>query len=154
MDARAFEDHVLRFGGDLGRWPPGLAADARALLAGSADARTLHAEVTTMEHLLGPAAPSGPLSASEARMAALAMRHAQRDGPLRAARRATWGAAAGAALTLGLVIGAFTVTSPEPHDDSLDRVVASALDTAPAATGDVPAGAGDVPAGEGASDVD
>ena len=133
MEARAFDDHLHRFGGDLNRWPAELAAEADALLAISPEARRAKAGMDELEQWLraGSRKASNQDAAGDvSTTAAVAMRQRQL-GPARPARRAatwgaTWGAAAAAALALGVLVG--NIAAPiDMHEDSPDQLVASAL---------------------------
>lgn len=123
-DLQLFEDNLDRWGGDLARWPLDARRDAATLLAGSALARALHAAMLEVERVLAP--PLANEDAGFTDFAAVATRRpqekARRVSPT--VRRAGWGAAAAAALVLGMVVGDSNLGG---HDDSPDQVLASAL---------------------------
>ena len=130
MEKRAFDESLDRFGGDLGRWPVELAADAAALLAVSPEAQRAKAGMDELESWLRAGArrsvPTAQAADRVSNMAATAMRHRQL-GPARPVRRAAWSAAAAAALVLGVLVGN-VAASIDTHDDSPDQLVAGALD--------------------------
>ena len=123
ISLQTFEDHLDRWGGALASWPAEARGEAERLLAGSAAARALHAEMVEVEAALALPAFEPP-----GRFAAVATRHVQgRAVPSRRVpmlRRAGWGAAAAAALGLGLLFGSANLGV---HEDSPDQVLASAL---------------------------
>lgn len=124
---RTFEDDLDRFGGTLARWPAGARREAEALLAGSSDARALHAAMVRMEYAL--ALPALDDAAASRRFASIATcSPQQRLSLLRRAppilARAACGAAVAAALVLGVLVGDVTRGA---RDDGPDQVLASAL---------------------------
>lgn len=123
IDLQTFEDGLDRWGGALATWPLDARRDAEALLAGSASARALHASMIEVERALAL-----PLAgdAGFTDFAGIATRRAQersrRASPM--VRRAGWGAAAAAALVLGIMAGNIDFGG---RDDSPDQVLAVAL---------------------------
>ena len=129
IDVGAFEDHLDRFGGDLGRWPVELAREAEALLAASPQARAAKAATDAVEAYLRTGSPAARSPDTALGMAASAMRQRQITRATRSVLGGAWGAAAAAALVLGVMVGHVQSTgSSEGFDDSPDQVVTSALD--------------------------
>lgn len=122
MDLRTFENGLDRWGGVGERWPRAAREGAEALLASSAAARALQAEMAVVESVLAEA-PAG--AAGGARFAAMATRQPQQRPGSPVARRLGWGAAAAAALALGLVVG--DAGRGARHEDGAAQVLASAL---------------------------
>lgn len=57
MTDEEFRERLDRYGGDLDRWPPDVARDARLLLRRSVSAQSLLDETVAMELALAPGSP-------------------------------------------------------------------------------------------------
>lgn len=114
-----------RHGADLSRWPPGLAADARALSAGDLMAAKLLAEARDLAGLLGTAMRPAPVDAPLAgRIAAAAI--APREPPgveLHSTRRLAAFAAVALVLALGLGFAAGYFTPPDDEEEAVASLV-------------------------------
>jgi hypothetical protein len=118
MTHEQFEQALDRYGGDLGRWPAAMRAEAKALADKDAAAARMLAEAARLDALLSEVV--GPTSVDSAAIGAIIAgirgdRH--REITVRPTRRlAAWsGAAMAAFLALGFVLG---LAIPQTQDDA------------------------------------
>ena len=116
MTRAEFDDALLRFGADLERWPPDLAAAARQLVAGDGEAAGMLARSTTFEETLADAVRVPPFGAAEIGRI-LAATEAEEAGWRPTWR--FWAASAGASL-LSLAAGAMLMLATLPGRTDLD----------------------------------
>lgn len=110
-----------RYGGDLSRWPPELAREAEALVAGDAEAAAALSAAQRLDGLLAEVvAPEAADAAVSGRVVA-GKRAGRDEAELRPTRRlAAWASAVAA---LALMIG-FAAGAVMPPDDSSDTIAA------------------------------
>jgi hypothetical protein len=116
MTRAEFDDALLRFGADLDRWPPKLAAAARTLLAGDTEAAGMLARSAAFEETLAAAVRPPSFGAAEIGRI-LAAAEAEEAGWRPTWR--FWAASAGASL-LSLAAGAMLMLSTLPGRTDLD----------------------------------
>ena len=123
MTREQFSEALLRFGGDLGRWPRAEAEAARALLASDPDAARRLAEFSAFEQTLAQAVESAPFGAAEIGMI-LAARDREEAAWWPAPRFLVAGAGVSA---LCFALGFVTVLTVAPPQDVPAAIVGLAL---------------------------
>ena len=123
MDLAIFTDHLDRYGGEFAFWPSSTRADAEAFADRSAPARAALAATRELETFFRAGLPAD-IDRGD-RIATNASRHRQVAPTRRFVARTGWGIAAAMTLFLGYALGGMATVQ---HEESPDRVMASALD--------------------------
>lgn len=125
MDLARFGEIVAAYGADPGRWPSDERAAGQRLLAGSDEARQLHADAAALDTLMNLTAAPAPSPERVAQVLAAAGRRRWRDGlaalwPFETIWRPASGFAMAAAV--GIVLGAAMPETVLPDVGEIDMI--------------------------------